>query len=70
LLRLGYSSIIITDSYDNDTVQLIKAIQTKYALHVDGIVGAFTKIALYNESREFIKPSLDKLAAARTENGS
>ena len=70
MLRLGYSSIIITDSYDNDTVQLIKAVQAKYALHVDGIVGPFTKIALYNESSEFIKPSLGKFAAARTENGS
>jgi murein L,D-transpeptidase YcbB/YkuD len=44
MLRLGYSSIIITDSYDNDTVQLIKAVQAKYGLHVDGIVGPFTKM--------------------------
>ncbi|MDH3776985.1 MAG: peptidoglycan-binding protein, partial [Desulfobulbaceae bacterium] len=70
LLRLGYSSVIITDSYDNDTVQLIKDIQAKHSLHVDGIVGPFTKIALYNESSEFIKPSLVRFAEARTENGS
>jgi general secretion pathway protein A len=70
LLRLGYSSVIITDSYDNDTVQLIKDIQAKHSLHVDGIVGTFTKIALYNESSEFIKPSLVRFAEAKTENGS
>ncbi|MGB6290993.1 MAG: AAA family ATPase, partial [Desulfobulbales bacterium] len=64
LLRLGYSSVIITDSYDNDTVQLIKDIQAKHSLHVDGIVGTFTKIALYNESSEFIKPSLFRFAEA------
>ncbi|MGB6972165.1 MAG: AAA family ATPase [Desulfobulbales bacterium] len=70
LLRLGYSSVIITDSYDNDTVQLIKDIQAKHSLHVDGIVGTFTKIALYNESSELIKPSLVRFAEAKTENGS
>ncbi|MGB3647612.1 MAG: AAA family ATPase [Desulfobulbales bacterium] len=69
LLRLGYSSVIITDSYDNDTVQLIKDIQAKHSLHVDGIVGTFTKIALYNESSELIKPSLVRFAEAKTENG-
>jgi hypothetical protein len=68
LQRLGYSSIIISDSYDDDTVAAIKAIQTKYDLYVDGMVGPFTKIALYNESSAFIKPSLVNSEAARMEN--
>jgi type II secretory pathway predicted ATPase ExeA/cell division protein FtsN len=70
LQQLGYSNVSMTDKYDNNTLERIKAIQTKYGLHIDGLVGPLTKIALYNESREFIKPSLVKFEAARTENGS
>jgi murein L,D-transpeptidase YcbB/YkuD len=60
----------MTDRYDKETLQIIKAIQAKYGLHIDGLVGPLTKIALYNESNEFTKPSLVKFEAARTENGS
>jgi type II secretory pathway predicted ATPase ExeA len=70
LQELGYKDIPLTDKYDNETMQVIKDIQTKYGLHVDGMVGSLTKIALYNEGSEFIKPSLVKLDAAKTENGS
>jgi len=68
LQQLGYNNIAMTDSYDNDTVQIIKAIQAKYNLYIDGVVGPFTKIALYNESRAFIKPSLVAFEAAGREN--
>jgi cell division protein FtsN len=70
LQQLGYSNIIMTDRYDKNTLQIIKAIQTKYGMQADGLVGPLTKIALYNESAEFTKPSLVKFDAARTENGS
>jgi general secretion pathway protein A len=70
LRQLGYDHILLTESYDKETVKIIQGIQEKYSLHVDGLVGPFTKIALYNESREFIKPSLVKFETARTENGS
>jgi general secretion pathway protein A len=70
LHQLGYSNVSTTDTYDNDTLQIIKAIQTEYDLHIDGIVGPFTKIALYNESSEFVKPTLSKSTSAKTENGS
>ena len=70
LQELGYNDIALTDKYDNDTIQVIKDIQAKYGLHVDGLVGPLTKIALYNEGSEFTKPSLVKLDAAKTENGS
>ena len=68
LRQLGYDHVLLTESYDKETIKIIKDIQEKYGLHVDGQVGPFTKIALYNESREFIKPSLVKFETARTEN--
>jgi hypothetical protein len=61
LLQLGYNHIVLTEIYDAETKKVIKDIQKKYGLHVDGLVGPFTKVALYNESREFIKPSLVKI---------
>ena len=70
LQQLGYSNVIMTDRYDKNTEQIIKAIQAKYGLETDGRVGPLTKIALYNESIEFTKPSLVKFAAAGKENGS
>ncbi len=70
LRQLGYDHVLLTESYDKETIKIIKDIQEKYGLHVDGQVGPFTKIALYNESREFIKPSLGKFETARTENDS
>jgi general secretion pathway protein A len=70
LRKLGYDHVSLTESYDKETIKIIKDIQEKYGLHVDGLVGPFTKIALYNESLEFIKPSLVKFETARTENGS
>ena len=70
LQQIGYSNLSMTDRYDSDTVEIIMAIQEKYGLHIDGMVGPFTKIALYNDSPEFVKPSLVNSAAARTENGS
>ena len=70
LRQLGYDHVLLTESYDKETIKIIKDIQEKYGLHVDGQVGPFTKIALYNESREFIKPSLVKFETARTENDS
>ena len=70
LRQLGHKDIIMTDSYDKDTLQIIKTIQAKYGLQADGLVGPLTKIVLYNESSEFAKPSLVKFAAATMENGS
>ena len=70
LRKLGYDHVSLSESYDKETIKIIKDIQEKYGLHVDGVVGPFTKIALYNESLEFIKPSLVKFETARTENGS
>jgi general secretion pathway protein A len=70
LQQIGYDHISLTEDYDEETIKIIKDIQEKYGFHIDGKVGPYTKIALYNESREFIKPSLVKFETARTENGS
>ena len=67
---LGYTNLDINDNFDPETKQLIKEIQQKNGLNADGKVGPLTKIALYNESGQFVKPSLDLPAEARRENGS
>ncbi len=70
LRQAGHTIIDPTEAYDNDTRNIIRGIQAKYNLHMDGEVGAFTKIALYNESRMFKKPSLGRKREAGPENGS
>ena len=70
LLQIGYDHISLTEDYDEETLKIIQDIQEKYGFYVDGKVGPFTKIALYNEDREFIKPSLINFETAKTENGS
>ena len=62
LLDLSYPVDISSSQYDVDTKRYIENIQRKNGFEVDGKVGPFTKIALYNESRDFIKPSLVKFA--------
>jgi hypothetical protein len=68
LQELGYNDIPMTEQYDQETQQVIKDIQIKYGLNVDGLVGTLTKIALYNEGNNFIMPSLNKFITAKTEN--
>jgi type II secretory pathway predicted ATPase ExeA/murein L,D-transpeptidase YcbB/YkuD len=63
----GNEDIIVNKVYDDKTQQIIKDIQKKYGLREDGKVGPLTKIALYNESERFQKPSLTKLTAELTE---
>jgi cell division septation protein DedD len=59
---LGYEEIVVNQEFDNNTLLVIKKIQQKHGLREDGKVGPLTKIALYNENKEFKKPSLVKLA--------
>jgi general secretion pathway protein A len=71
LLRdLNYTGDFSSGSYDADIRGFIEDIQHKKGLEVDGVVGPFTKIILFNEKSDFIKPSLADFKAARTENGS
>jgi general secretion pathway protein A len=50
LLRdIGFNAVEISPFYDENTRQAVKHIQGKYGIHMDGVVGSTTKIALYNE---------------------
>ncbi|MGB2928714.1 MAG: AAA family ATPase [Desulfobacterales bacterium] len=50
LLRdIGFNTVEIGPFYDENTRQAVKNVQGKYGIHMDGVVGSTTKIALYNE---------------------
>jgi len=68
LQQLGYSQLEMTDSYDKKIFEIIKNIQKKHGVMVDGLVGPLTQIALYNESRAFVKPSLARFEGTKMEN--
>ncbi len=59
---LGHRDIVVNQVFDDNALQAVKKIQQKYGLREDGKVGPLTKIALYNESDTFKKPTLTKLA--------
>ena len=62
LLRdIGYKEIKPDNLYDDFTRETIKKIQEKHGIEVDGIVGARTKIVLYNEKKELKIPHLQSL---------
>ncbi len=70
LRNLNYTGDFSSGSYDADIREFIEDIQRKKGFEVDGVVGPFTKIILFNEMADFVKPSLTDFKAARTENGS
>ena len=52
LLRdIGFNKVEISPFYDENTRQAVKYVQGKYGIHMDGVVGSTTKIALYNEKK-------------------
>ncbi len=55
---LGYEGIEISSAYNGQTIMVIKGIQAKHGIQTDGLVGPFTKIALYNENRSLNIPRL------------
>ena len=78
LLRdIGYNHITLDQEYDETTMETIKEIQQTSGIEVDGIVGARTKIVIYNRKKELNIPHIlslknaaeDKIQASRsTEN--
>lgn len=58
LRDIGYKDIEINTNYDLFTQLVIKAIQAKHGIPVDGSVGPLTKIVLYNEKELFAIPHL------------
>lgn len=74
LLRdIGFKEIKPDNLYDDSTRETIKKIQEKHGIEVDGIVGARTKIVLYNEKKELKIPhiwSLNESSADKTQEAS
>jgi len=63
LLRdIGFKEIEINPFYDDKTRQAVKEIQKRYGLHIDGMVGSTTKIALFNEKKAFKQPHIVNVA--------
>jgi general secretion pathway protein A len=59
LLRdIGFKEIKLDYVYDNFTRDIVKKIQEKHGIEVDGIVGARTKIVIYNEKKELKIPHI------------
>jgi general secretion pathway protein A len=52
LLRdIGFNRVEISPVYDENTRRAVTYVQGKYGIHMDGVVGSTTKIALYNEKK-------------------
>jgi general secretion pathway protein A len=78
LLRdIGYNDIALDHQYDESTMEAVREIQESHGIEVDGIVGARTKIVIYNKKKELKIPHIfslndaggDKTEGARsTEN--
>jgi len=62
LLRdMGFKEMKLDYRYDNPTREIVKGIQEKYGIEVDGIVGAKTKIIIYNEKKDLKIPHIVSL---------
>ncbi len=59
LLRdIGFDGIKINAHYDKPAKDAVRAIQEKHGIGIDGIVGAKTKIVIYNENKELKIPHI------------
>ncbi|MFH0726478.1 MAG: AAA family ATPase [Pseudomonadota bacterium] len=66
LNNIGYDGIDPGPVYDEGARAAVEAIQEKYGLPVDGIVGSLTKILLYNEQGTYNIPFLTTAPSADT----
>lgn len=60
LWEIGYSQLVINNTFDPETRKTIMEIQAKHGLTVDGMVGNMTKIVLFNEKEGLPIPRLRK----------
>jgi general secretion pathway protein A len=58
LKEIGYTQLDTGPSYDERTKETVRQIQSKYGLEPDGIVGALTKIVLFNENQQLDIPHI------------
>jgi general secretion pathway protein A len=60
LHEIGFGNFEMNEEYDSWTRNIIKEIQAKYGIPVDGFVGPLTKIILYREKKSFEMPYLTR----------
>lgn len=60
LKNAGYDGMSPGPAYDEGTRMVVRRVQEKYGLPVDGMVGSLTKILLYNEQNTFDIPYLTR----------
>ncbi len=58
LKEIGFDGLEMTPVFDDMTRQVIKDVQKKNGLDVDGVVGPFTKIVLYNANSSLSIPHI------------
>ena len=58
LRNIGFSQLKFNGKFDAETREAVKSMQSKHGVDADGIVGAMTKIILYNEMKTFQMPHL------------
>lgn len=58
LRDMGFDEIPLDYEYGDAAREVIKEIQGRHGLEVDGIVGARTKIVIYNEKKDFNMPHI------------
>jgi len=58
LAQIGFREINETPEYDAQTEEAVREIQKKWGIPIDGIVGPYTKIAIYNETNTLEMPHL------------
>ena len=58
LNEIGYTQLDAGPSYDERTKEAVRQVQRKYGLEPDGIVGALTKIVLFNENQRLDIPHI------------
>lgn len=58
LLDSGFNQVEISPVYDKVTENVIRKIQGEHGLDVDGIIGPFTKIVLYNQIQSLNIPHI------------
>lgn len=67
LREAGFMDIRLDQEYDEATIEIVKSIQQSHGLKVDGIVGARTKIVIYNKQNNLNIPHLRKKGVRRSE---